>query len=124
MLRKTVHLIGWTCMILAVLAAGCVGTGNPESYPDLDREEKLPDDVSKRGPETDQYPPILHSIEYEDPVPLPYPVNTVGGEDCPVILPDGNTLYFFFTPDVRLPIEKQLLEGVTGTYVSYRSGDS
>jgi hypothetical protein len=34
------------------------------------------------------------------------------------MLPDGNTLYFFFTPDPNIPPEKQLLDGVTGIYVS------
>jgi hypothetical protein len=33
-------------------------------------------------------------------------------------MPDGNTLYFFFTPDVSIPAEKQLTDGVTGIYMS------
>jgi len=32
--------------------------------------------------------------------------------------PDGNTLFFFFTPNVTVPVEKQLLDGVTGIWVS------
>jgi hypothetical protein len=71
------------------------------------------------SPETDLHPPILHSDEWEAPVPLPAPVNTPGGEDSPFITPDGQTLYFFFTPDVRIPAEKQLVDGVTGLYVSH-----
>ena len=41
------------------------------------------------------------------------PVNTSGREDSPFLLPDGQTLYFFFTPDVSIPAEKQLFDGVT-----------
>ena len=29
-----------------------------------------------------------------------------------------DVFYFFFTPDVRVPVEKQLLDGVSGIYVS------
>ena len=70
-------------------------------------------------PNTDLFPPILHSDEYEQPVPLSGAVNTSGGEDSPFILPDGEPLYFFFTPDVRVPTEEQLFDGVTGVYVSH-----
>ncbi len=69
-------------------------------------------------PQLDTLPPKLHSAEFQDPVPLGSGVNTAGGEDSPFVLPDGNTLYFFFTPDVSVPAEKQLLDGVTGIYVS------
>lgn len=92
---------------------------SPE-YPDIQRHELLPGDISKRGPETDPHPPILHSSNYEPPVPLGSGVNTSGAEDSPFILPDGKTLYFFFTPDVRIPPEKQLLDNVTGIWVSQR----
>lgn len=98
--------------------------GGPVAIPDSGREETLPADVAKRGPDTDQHPPILHASDYEQPVPLPYPVNTAGAEDSPFILPDGKTLYVWFTPDVRVPPEKQLLDGVTGVYVSRRAGEA
>ncbi len=94
--------------------------GPEEEYPDVNRLDKLPADISKRGPETDQHPPVLHSNEYENPVPLGAGVNTAGAEDSPFVLPDGNTLYFFFTPDVRVPAEKQLLDNVTGIWVSHK----
>lgn len=84
----------------------------------IDRESKIPLDAVKVTPETDFNKPELHSDEYENPVSLPYLINTAGAEDSPFILPDGNTLYFFFTPDVRVPVEKQLLDQVTGIYVS------
>jgi hypothetical protein len=82
------------------------------------RSEAIPDDAVKITPETDIYPPILHSDKYKTPVPLTGLLNTAGAEDAPFIMPDGNTLYFFFTPDVSVPAEKQLLDGVTGIYMS------
>jgi hypothetical protein len=72
------------------------------------------------SPETDAQPPRVHSSEYEQPIPIPGRVNTAGGEDSPFISADGNTLYFFFTPNVNVPAEKQLLDGVTGIYMSQK----
>ena len=69
-------------------------------------------------PELDKLPPILHSDEYYKPVPLGSAVNTAGAEDSPFITPDGQTLYFFFTPDPDVPAEEQLFDGATGIYVS------
>ncbi len=118
-------------LLVAILLCGVLATSgcnndNPTTTDrvEVDREDKIPDDISKRGPETDQYPPNLSSNEYEKPIPLPYPINTAGAEDSPFILPDGNTLYFFFTPDVRVPPEKQLLDEVTGVWVSHKEGGS
>ncbi len=84
------------------------------------RDEAIPEDVVKITPETDPHPPILYSDDFEEPVPMPAPISTAGGEDSSFILPDGNTLYFFFTPDVRVPVEKQILDGATGIYVSHK----
>ncbi|MGB9720530.1 MAG: hypothetical protein ACPL28_03495 [bacterium] len=92
-------------------------------YPDIDRHSKIPNDIYKRTPATDSFPPILHSNEYEEPVPLGAGVNTAGAEDSPFILPDGKTLYFVFVSDVRLPVEKQLLDSVSGVWVSYKIDD-
>jgi hypothetical protein len=88
-----------------------------------DRESAIPPDAVKITPTTDLLPPQLHSSEYEEPVPLPYPINTAGAEDSAFMMPNGKTIYFFFTPDVRVPAEKQLLDGVTGIYVSEKNGN-
>ena len=89
----------------------------------MERSSKLPADIAKQGPETDLHPPVLHSAGYEEPVPLAETINTSGAEDSPFILPDGKTLYFFFTPDVREAPEKQLFDDVSGVWVSkYESG--
>jgi hypothetical protein len=112
--------------ILGILGLNsCDDKSNPiYIYPDTERSTTLPADIAKRGPETDQHPPILHSDDFMPPVPLPSAINTSGAEDSPFILPDGNTLYFFFTPDVRIPAEKQLLDEVTGVWVSRKTGES
>ena len=100
------------------------GPDGGNQYPDIDREKRIPEDIAKRGPDTDQYPPILHCDEFQQPVPLAYPINTAGAEDSPFILPDGSVLYFFFTPDVRVPPEKQILDQVTGVWASHKQGDT
>lgn len=82
------------------------------------REDVIPDSAIKMTPETDIFPPILHSNEYEEPVPLSGPVNTAGAEDSPFIPINRNEFYFFFTPDVTIPVEKQLLDEVTGIYIA------
>ncbi|MEW5997145.1 MAG: hypothetical protein AB1657_06185 [Candidatus Micrarchaeota archaeon] len=90
------------------------------SYPTTAREEMVPAGAVKITPETDIYPPILHSDEYEEPVPLGPPINTKGAEDSPFIMPDGNTFYVWFTPSPAIPVEQQLLDNVTGIYVSHK----
>lgn len=86
------------------------------------RLQAIPPQAVKINPDTDLYPPILHSEEYEQPVPMPYPINTAGAEDSGFITPDGNTFYIWFTPDPNIPAEKQLFDGVTGIYVSQKVG--
>ena len=80
------------------------------------RYEIIPDDAVKMTPQMDLYPPVLHSDEWLDPVPMPGAINTAGGEDSPFISPDGNRFFFFFTPDVSIPAEKQLVDKVTGIW--------
>ena len=82
-----------------------------------DRESLIPAEQHKIFPEIDLYPVKSETDEYEDPVALPYPVNTAGAEDSAFIMPDGKTLYVWFTPDVNNPVDRQVLDGVTGIYV-------
>jgi hypothetical protein len=46
------------------------------------------------------------------------PINTAGAEDSPFIpcCSKGEEFYFFFTPDVKVPVEEQISDGVTGIY--------
>lgn len=85
------------------------------------REMAIPPAAVKMTPETDAHPPILHSDEYEEPIPVPYPINTAGAEDSCFIMPDGNTMFLWFTPDPNAPLAEQLFDRVTGLYVSHRS---
>jgi Tol biopolymer transport system component len=65
--------------------------------------------------------PLVIAPGWTQPVPLERPVNTAGAEDSPFITPDGQTLYFVFTPDVRVPVEQQILDGVTGIWVTHHT---
>jgi hypothetical protein len=95
-------------------------TASPVNVVLVDRETRIPPDAVKMSPGNDAHPPPMHSSDFENPIPVPGLVNTAGAEDSPFITPDGNTLYFFFTPDVIIPAEKQLLDGVTGIYRSVK----
>ena len=124
-------LLYLTCTILClIIYPNCDQVTNSEeapgtenAYPNITRESKLPDDITKRSPATDPFPPILYSDEFQPPVPITGKVNTSGAEDSPFILPDGQSLYFFFTPDVRLPAEKQVLDSVSGVWVSHKTSN-
>jgi len=93
-------------------------SGNSQNYHNILRKSKIPATAIKITPQTDVNPPKSFSLEYSDPVPVLGKVNTAGAEDSAFILPDGNTLYFFFTPDVNVPVEKQISDGVTGIWFS------
>lgn len=104
--------------LTVIMALGGCTQEPSERQPPPDRESLIPVSQVKISPETDAYLPKSETEEYEDPTPLPYPINTAGAEDSAFIMPDGNTLYFFFTPDVNKPVEEQVADGVTGIYVS------
>lgn len=95
---------------------------NTSSLEILPRESKIPADAVKMTPQTDHHPPILHSDEYEEPVPMPYPINTKAAEDSPFITPDGNNFYVWSTPDPSIPPNEQLFDGVTAIYWSKKVG--
>ena len=116
-------------MAVILIFSGCKdnSAGEPSAQTDeqaiqqepekiVERESKIASDAVKMTPETDAAPPKSYSEDYYDPVPLEGTVNTAGAEDSPFMMPDGNTFYFFFTPDVRVPVEKQVIDGVTGIY--------
>ena len=90
------------------------------------RDDSIPDDAVKMTPETDLFPPELHSDEYDEPVLMSGLINTAGAEDSPFIpcCSDKEIFYFFFTPDVKVPVEEQVTDGVTGIYVTEKiNGD-
>lgn len=107
-----------TSTLILLLTSLACGTSTPTVAPtSADRLSAISASAIKITPETDVYPVQSFTDEYADPVPLLYPVNTAGAEDSAFILPDGRTLYIWFTPDPNIPAEKQLLDGVTGIYV-------
>jgi hypothetical protein len=114
---------GWRSIsvlfLFILLLAAC--SGEPIVVPD--REDLIPAGAIKMSPENDILPPVLHSEEFEDPVPLPYPVNTRGAEDSAFILPDGETLYVWFTPNNRMDVIEQSQDIVTGIYKFERTLD-
>lgn len=113
-------LFSLSVLFLGTIACGQTTPTAPPT-PKVDRYSLVPE--TKYTPAEDFWPPT--AIDgWSQPVSLPYPVNTSGGEDSPFILPDGQTLYYFFTPDVSIPVEKQLLDGVTGIWVTHRSGET
>ena len=108
--------------VLLVLAA-CNKKDEDPTYPLTSRRDRIPTDAVKMTPGTDLYPPILYSNLYEEPVPLGPEINTAGAEDSPFIPADRNELYFFFTPDVDVPVEQQVNDEVTGIYVAGQNGN-
>lgn len=122
---------GWARLPLAHVVAILVSvascgpqTRSLDKITVVDRETQIPAGAEKITPENDAAPPEVYSSEYEKPIPVPGEVNTAGAEDSPFITPDGDSLYFVFTPDVSIPLQKQLLDGVTGIYVSRKVSDT
>ncbi len=118
--KVLIPVLAIAVVLVLVLAAAFLGKTPPAAPPT--REGSIPEGAVKMTPATDTLPPILHSSDWDAPVPLGSGVNTAGGEDSAFVLPDGNTLYFFFTPNVSIPAERQLLDGVTGIWVSSLQG--
>jgi hypothetical protein len=79
------------------------------------RENAIPEAAVKASPSSDFYPPVLHSDGWNQPVPLEQTINTAGGEDSAFVVPDGNMLYFFFTPNVTVPLRNSCLMAQRGS---------
>ncbi len=118
--KRSAKLLVVFAIIIVVVLLVFVGSLKPAQTPQAPptRESPIPAGAVKATVEADLHPPILHSTDWSQPMPLSSAVNTAGAEDSPFITPDGNTLYFFFTPDPNVAPEKQLLDKVTGIYVS------
>lgn len=107
-------------ILVTLLFASC--QPNLPSIPLVPIGEAIPEEAIKFTPEMDTTPPILHSQEWKQPIPLPGEPTTAGAEDSPFINPEGSTLYYFFTPDASIPAELQVVDGATGIYQSHRVG--
>ncbi len=110
-------LLMWVMVLFVVLFVGC---GSDEYT--KDRESAIPNTAVKVSPDEDNFPPVVLSDEYGEPVPLNDMVNTAGAEDSPFIF--GDTLFFFFTPDVNVPAQDQLIDSVTGIWFCIKEGNS
>ena len=108
-------------LIVVLLLSACSSSPSPTPLPA--RESKIPPGAFKVTSARDPFPPLMHSDEWTHPIPLEGGVNTAGAEDSPFVLPDGKTLYFFFTPDGNVPYAEQAQDGVTGIYVSHKQGE-
>lgn len=89
---------------------------------DEDRLAAIPSLAVKMGPEDDEFVPVVHSDEWQQPVPMAGPVNSAGAEDSPYMTEDGDWFFFFFTPDVTVPANEQLTDGVTGIWWTRQVG--
>ncbi len=118
-LSPEIHLIA-----VIFIFYGCSLKQNPDDSEEMTREESLAADAVKMTPATDYFPPVLHSADFYDTVPMAGPINTAGIEDAPVITPDGSTFIFFFTPDGNIPAEDQLFDGVSGVWWCTWDGSS
>jgi hypothetical protein len=112
------HTTPFFMLTIFLLSACASPTPTSPPTPLITRNEKIPVSSVKILPQNDVAPPVSLSSEYEQPVPVHGLVNTPGGEDSPFIMPDGKSLYIWFTPDVNLPAQVQVMDGVTGIYVS------
>jgi hypothetical protein len=113
------HHFVTTALLGIILVSCCIGQSTEKPAQPVTREGCIPEDAVKATPDSDLYPPILHNDEWEEPIPVPGVVNTPGAEDSPFVLPGGDVLFFWFTPDVDVPPQEQLLDGITGIYVSW-----
>jgi len=117
-----VRINPWLYILLIVSGNMLTGCAEPMLIPQTrTRIKAIPAGVVKITPEKDVWSPIA-APGWSQPVPLDGPINTAGGEDSPFINPDGNTLYFVFTPDVNNPSEKQVIDGFSGIWQATRSG--
>lgn len=104
-------------LLAGILACQASAEGAAPSPAPVSRLEAIPAGAVKVPPADDLYPPAA-AAGWSSPEPLAGPINTAGGEDSPFITQDGQSFYFFFTPDVNISPEETLLDRVTGIWVS------
>jgi len=121
------------CFIWMAVAATILGacdqprplaTAQPSAPPaPKTRAASIPTGAVKMQPSDDAWPPTA-APGWEPPAPLGEPIDTPGAEDSPFLTLDGQELYFFFTPDLNIPVERQIGDGATGIWVSQRASDT
>ena len=122
---KVKIVIGVLVVIMFLIAVTVITSPKPERIvAQEDRLAAIPLNATKMGPASDAFKPVVHSSLWKQPVPMPGPVNTAGAEDSPFMTQNGSWFFFFFTPDVKVPVEKQLIDGVTGIWWMHRTGNN
>lgn len=111
-MKNTGHFISITAVIAL---SACVPAAGASRYAGITAQKILPAD--------DPHPPILHHDGWEQPQPISGAVNSAGLEDSPFITPDGELLFFFYTPSAEKLAEEQIHDGATGIYrADFRNG--
>ncbi|UCE80454.1 MAG: PD40 domain-containing protein [Methanobacteriota archaeon] len=122
------RLIAAAAVVVAIVVViAVIAITQPKEQEPITNDERLmsiPSSSTKMTAALDAFRPVVLSDKWQQPVPMPGPVNTAGGEDSAFITPDGNWFFFFFTPDVSVPAELQILDGVTGIWWMQRNGTS
>ena len=124
MSKKVVAALAVVVVVIFVLAV--IAMSQPKALNVVTQEDRLnsiPSDAVKQGPDTDLHKPVMRSSLWSQPVPMPGPVNTAGAEDSPFITANGTWFFFFFTPDVSIPAERQLIDGVTGIWWTQKTAE-
>jgi hypothetical protein len=123
-MKKLYSILASALIIIIVISLTLIWQLHTNNTPINDstpsRESTIPSSAVKITPQTDPNPPKSLSTEYYDPVPVEGAVNTAGAEDSAFIISNGSILYFFFTPDMNVPVEKQVLDPTVGIYVSHK----
>ncbi len=115
--KKVVAVAAIVIVIVFVFAV--IAVSQPKQVQPVTQQDRLnaiPASAVKQSPSTDIHKPVMLSTLWSTPVPMEGPVNTAGAEDSPFITANGTWFFFFFTPDVKVPAEKQLIDGVTGIW--------
>jgi hypothetical protein len=122
--RKIAAALAVVVVIVFILAVLAMTQPKPiKTVTQEDRLNAIPSSAVKQTPDSDLFKPVMHSSLWAQPVPMDGPVNTAGAEDSPFITANGTWFFFFFTPDVSIPAQQQLTDGVTGIWWCHRTAD-
>ncbi len=122
--KKVVAIVSSIVVVVFILAV--IAISQPKQVKVVTQQDRLnaiPSTAVKQGPETDIHKPVMLSSHWSAPVPMDGPVNTAGAEDSPFITANGTWFFFFFTPDVSVPAERQLIDGVTGIWWTQKTAE-